>query len=370
MKKLLYSSIILGAGLFAFGIQGNNVLTVKAADEVSAEGADGVSSDKTENHESVEKVDSQLVKEDTNESSKEESQEKFSQDSVLVSNDEENPVNPQQVATNRINKTKDGIPYIEIRPTDEAIQKAVEQDPNKPLANVDDPAYEGDLLVPYTYHGNGAVYILDENGQPKPIASKDNDNSIGPWTGYEIRKDRDVYKNEPEDIFNVSGEFTGIVYGINPGKEISKKEKLLASLKREGAFFMQYRNYGYSTFDELNTYIDAFNAKLSEIKALNDDGTPVVKTPVIETTPITGTTTVSHHHSSSTTQSHAQANEKLPLVVVAIRQAKLYSADGTEVTDRGLSDASVWMVDKVSTINGQKMYRISANEWVAESDVI
>ncbi|CAJ1182535.1 hypothetical protein [Companilactobacillus nantensis] len=366
MKKLLYSSIILGAGLFAFGIQGNNVLTVKAADEVSAEGADSVSSDKIENHESVEKVDSQLVKEatteDTNESSKEEPQEKSSQDSVPVSNDEENPVNPQQVATNRINKTKDRIPYIEIRPTDEAIQKAVEQDPTKPLANVDDPAYEGDLLVPYTYYGNGAAYVLDSNGQP--IADSNTE------TGYQENRFEDIY-TEIDGIRNTSSDFTGIVYGVIGDEEpTNKKEKMLKALKREGAFFMEYRNHGYSNLEELEMYVDAFKSKLKEIQSLNDDGTPVVKTPVIETTPITGTTTFSHHHSSSTTQSNAQTNDKLPLVVVAIRQAKLYSADGTEVTDRGLSDASVWMVDKVSTINGQKMYRISANEWVAESDVI
>ncbi|MFC6177393.1 SLAP domain-containing protein [Companilactobacillus huachuanensis] len=312
MKKLLYSSIILGAGLFAFGIKNNTVLTVKAA-EISTESVSIPSEVKTE--------------------------------------EVKDPVNSQQIATNRINKTKDGIPYVEIRPTDEAIVK----DPQRPLSNVNDPAYEGELMVPYTYYGNGAVYVLDDNNQPIPDANSE--------TGYQMRRSEDVYEKEIR-ITDVSSEFTGTVYGINEGTQTTKKEKMLAALKREGAFYMEFRNHGYSTKAELIAYQKAFENKLAEISNLNDDGTLVVKTPVTETT------TVSHNHSSTAISNQTQNDEKLPLVVVTIRQAQLYSTEGKTVTDRGLSDNTVWVIDKIAMINGQKMYRISANEWVAANDVI
>lgn len=361
MKKLLYSSIILGAGLFAFGIQGNNVLTVKAADEVSAE-TPGDKADTTESPATEIKTDSKSVEEPKDKGNVADD----SNDSPDNTPVQEQVVDLAQVEgepTNRNDIKEDNVPFVEIKPTEEAIKK-------NNLQNTDDPAKEGKLLVPYDYHGNGAVYVLDENGQPKPLPSEKSDDK---WTGYEVRTSQEVYKDSP-DYLKESESFTGEVYSIYGDfgnlNNSSRKYQLLAALLKEGSFFMEFRNHGYSNTEELVKYRTAFKTKHDEIMALNDDGTPVVKTPVVETTPITGTTTVSHHHSSSTTQSNAQTNDKLPLVVVAIRQAKLYSADGTEVTDRGLSDASVWMVDKVSTINGQKMYRISADEWVAASDVI
>jgi len=345
MKKLLYSSIILGAGLFAFGIQGNNVLTVKAEDVVSAEPVNEPASEKinessepeqvTINHQ--EQQENQVVSKDD--------------DSEAIKKDTVSPVTVLDSKTgNRINVSDGENPLVQVRPTDEKIKQL-------DLKNVEDPANDGDLLVPYTYHGNGAVYVLDDNGQPIP----DSDS----LTGYKVNRSEDIYIKE-DKITDVSSEFTGEVYGVIDDKTpVTKKEKMLAALKREGAFYMEFRNHGYSTKAELVAYKKAFENKLGEIQALNDDGTPVVKTPVTETT------TVSHsHHTSTKTQSNVQDNEALPLVVIAIRQAQLYTSDGKSVTDRGLSDSSVWMVDKVATINGQKMYRISANEWVAANDVI
>lgn len=50
-------------------------------------------------------------------------------------------------------------------------------------------------------------------------------------------------------------------------------------------------------------------------------------------------------------------------------QAGLYTADGKKVTNRALAGNSDWFTDKSATINGQKMYRVSTNEWVAASDL-
>lgn len=352
MKKLLYSSIILGAAVFAFGIQGNNVLTVKAEDVVSTESVNEPASEKVEPKENIEsdkKVEEQGVNSDNTNALGEE---KPDDPSKTGTAEESSGIDVNTIPVlapktgNRINVSDGSNPLIYIKPREDKIAG---------LSNTEDPANKGDLMVPYTYHGNAAIFEIEDG----KIVLDDRSE-----TGYKEREFDDVYVNDP-DIRSNSGKFTEDIYGVSSGNQATKKEKLIEALKQEAFFFMERRNHGYSNEAELNSYKDAFNKKLGEIQALNDDGTPVVKTPV------TGTTTVSHsHHTSTRTQSNVQDNETLPLVVVAIRQAKLYTTDGRAVTDRGLSDSSVWMVDKVATINGQKMYRISADEWVAANDVI
>lgn len=48
--------------------------------------------------------------------------------------------------------------------------------------------------------------------------------------------------------------------------------------------------------------------------------------------------------------------------------APLYTSDGTQ-TSRSLGSGSNWQSDQTKTINGEKMYRVSTNEWVPASDV-
>lgn len=50
-------------------------------------------------------------------------------------------------------------------------------------------------------------------------------------------------------------------------------------------------------------------------------------------------------------------------------QAQLYTATGEIVKNRALAGNTAWYSDRVATINGQKMYRVSTNEWVAANDI-
>lgn len=48
---------------------------------------------------------------------------------------------------------------------------------------------------------------------------------------------------------------------------------------------------------------------------------------------------------------------------------RLYTVRGKAVNNRGLGANSSWLTDKATTINGEKMYRVSTNEWVKASDI-
>lgn len=48
---------------------------------------------------------------------------------------------------------------------------------------------------------------------------------------------------------------------------------------------------------------------------------------------------------------------------------RLYTIEGKEITNRGLSGDSKWYTDQYATINGEKMYRVATNEWVKSTDV-
>lgn len=56
-------------------------------------------------------------------------------------------------------------------------------------------------------------------------------------------------------------------------------------------------------------------------------------------------------------------------VVTAKHQTNLYNADGDKVSNRALAANSAWRTDRYATINGEKMYRVATNEWVAVSDL-
>ncbi|CAJ1201636.1 hypothetical protein [Companilactobacillus nantensis] len=47
----------------------------------------------------------------------------------------------------------------------------------------------------------------------------------------------------------------------------------------------------------------------------------------------------------------------------------LYTIEGKDITNRGLSGDSKWYTDQYATINGEKMYRVATNEWVKATDV-
>lgn len=359
MKKSLSKAIVLSAAILGFAVTANKT-TVKAAevtDDTPTETQSSVPVTE-EDSSTTDSIEDNSSSEETTDS-KDEVQ---TNDSNIIS---------QQKATNRTNVVADGFPVVEIRPTEEAIKA-------NNLANVDDPASEGELLVPYTYHGNGSVYVLDENNQP--ILDPNDE------TGYKTRSENEIYAQDP-DFRDVSAPFTGTVYGViyGPVKDadnLTVKEKMLKALGREGAFYMQGRNHGYSNSKELSIYRDAFLAKLAEINALNDDGTSkaVIETdPIIETNPVTEPTTSNHGSSSNHANTNATTgennlvvnnnDEEIDLNIKTIKSADLFTKDGKNVTDRGLANESIWHVNEVGIVNGEIMYRISDNEWVSSEDV-
>lgn len=50
-------------------------------------------------------------------------------------------------------------------------------------------------------------------------------------------------------------------------------------------------------------------------------------------------------------------------------QASLYTSTGKKISNRALSGNSPWYTDRAATINGQKMYRVATDEWVAANDI-
>lgn len=58
-----------------------------------------------------------------------------------------------------------------------------------------------------------------------------------------------------------------------------------------------------------------------------------------------------------------------PNVITTKNQAVLYTAKGEKITNRALAANTPWYTDQSATINGQKMYRVATDEWVASSDI-
>ncbi|MFH5811041.1 SLAP domain-containing protein [Companilactobacillus sp. FL22-1] len=55
--------------------------------------------------------------------------------------------------------------------------------------------------------------------------------------------------------------------------------------------------------------------------------------------------------------------------VTTSSEAILYNSKGIKITNRALAKNTVWFTDRSATINGQKMYRVATDEWVAASDI-
>ncbi|KRN97748.1 hypothetical protein [Companilactobacillus kimchiensis] len=48
----------------------------------------------------------------------------------------------------------------------------------------------------------------------------------------------------------------------------------------------------------------------------------------------------------------------------------LHTLEGKAILDRALGGNTAWYSDRYATINGEKMYRVSTNEWVRAADII
>ncbi|WP_334341899.1 SLAP domain-containing protein [Companilactobacillus sp. HBUAS56275] len=63
-------------------------------------------------------------------------------------------------------------------------------------------------------------------------------------------------------------------------------------------------------------------------------------------------------------------SEKSHLGVVTTKnQAALFTKDGSKISNRVLGANTAWLTDQTATINGQTMYRVATNEWLASRDV-
>ncbi|WP_057879950.1 hypothetical protein [Companilactobacillus kimchiensis] len=396
MKKSLYTSIILGVAILGLGTQITSLTTVRAAEEVNESQSQKVVSEAKGNAEVSDvnvvstPVESSEEKSDDTES-QEEPQATESQEEPQATESQEEPQATETIETTKINE-KD-VSIDEERFDDKASKEKQEKisdvnvygqakddsgNTSQPrtetkiikvrplnikLANIDDPSDKGDLLVPYKIRGNSAVYVLDENNNPIEDSSNE--------TGYKMRFSGDVYKDD--NLHNISDPYMGEIYSaggdLEKAPQTSKVKKLL-SLVKEAKFFMEFRNYGYSNAAELTQYINDYHDVYARLNALGDDGNPISK-PVKESvndsvnivTPIkSNTTTKSNRHNSYKTVINN-------LTITTIRRAQLFTEDGKLVNDRCLENNSTWQADKILTINGQKMYRITPTEWVKASDV-
>ncbi|MQS75480.1 SLAP domain-containing protein [Companilactobacillus halodurans] len=53
-----------------------------------------------------------------------------------------------------------------------------------------------------------------------------------------------------------------------------------------------------------------------------------------------------------------------------VAYTKLYTQTGDLISNRGLGAKSAWATDKMTTVNGVKMYRVATNEWVKVTDIV
>ncbi|KRN97703.1 SLAP domain-containing protein [Companilactobacillus kimchiensis] len=58
-----------------------------------------------------------------------------------------------------------------------------------------------------------------------------------------------------------------------------------------------------------------------------------------------------------------------PNVVTTKNQATLYTEKGVKSVNRALAANTPWYTDRSAIINGQKMYRVSTDEWVSADDI-
>jgi len=149
-----------------------------------------------------------------------------------------------------------------------------------------------------------------------------------------------------------SGHLTDMVY--SRGGDLSKLPqtpkvlKLIAILDQAKAFLDDKYSQNYKDIDELNAYFAKFDQEYATVESYADNGEPVV----------IPTKHVTKHTSNNNLKSF-----------ITKKQTTLYTAAGKVVKHRSLANNTVWSVMEVTTINGQKMYRVSTSEWVFASDV-
>lgn len=66
----------------------------------------------------------------------------------------------------------------------------------------------------------------------------------------------------------------------------------------------------------------------------------------------------------------SQNNAKAATVATVTKQtvARLYTSDGTLITNRGLAPNTPWAVGQIITVNGEKMYQVATNEYLKAAD--
>lgn len=146
-----------------------------------------------------------------------------------------------------------------------------------------------------------------------------------------------------DDVYSKWGELAG-------RPQTAKTEKMLELVKQAADFLNPDNGLHYGSRAEVEDFFSKFYADYANLETYTDDGKLVVK--------------ITHH--SNGRRDIAKA---IDLNIVTIKQARLFTRDGQEITDRNLSNNSSWHVDMIKIINGQKMYRVSDTEWVAIDDV-
>lgn len=217
--------------------------------------------------------------------------------------------------------------------------------------NGNDKELVTDVMIPHIKHDAKQVQIVDADG-----------NLTGTVPAHEIYDGNTVQaaSGYTDDIYSIR---YGVLNVENPTPKVAK----LILLTEQAMTYLKPENYGYANILELNDYFQKYQNLYDTINAYDDNGEPIK--PVAP---------ASHHSSSNQTliDSISELNnkgsknmEEVNMTVTANKKATLYTEKGDAVTNRGVQEDSTWHVDKIATINGKKMYRITDTEWIADEDV-
>lgn len=149
---------------------------------------------------------------------------------------------------------------------------------------------------------------------------------------------------------------------IKYGRSQTSKNLKLTSMLEAGIDFIKIQDpktgrINYHNRQVLDDFIAGFEAEYAKAVALDEyDYGNVIP--------------VTHHSNHSNFNSiPAKTTDTVDLNITTIKQARLYNEDGKVVKSREAAKKSSWHADKFKMINGQKMYRISENEWISADDV-
>jgi len=228
---------------------------------------------------------------------------------------------------------------------------------------------------------NATTVFADET--EKTNESTENNSEVDSKSDEETDPDKKVVTTLDEDgkVFYVYDEktkalahsYTEAIFDVKYGTLLNlpktSKNELLLSLTDDMIDFMNdhsadgKNDQKYKSYYELDARISQYNKAYAEANKLADDWDP--NAPVVEEQPVTETKPVVKpvYHTTSNT------NEVFSKTVTTNKQATLFTDEGKKITNRALIENSSWRVDKAAVINGQKMYHVATNEWVAASDV-